>query len=183
MDVSSLFDYPTPQAEDAAVSGFLDQADEREWDTLLAAMQTVMLRAGETVFTEGQTDRALERGCSGAAVELRRVRGARGQGTAAGREDQFRSRPDAGPAAAARLRHARLARSWAGRRSPGAGAAGRRGPDQDGPLPVPAAPRCRRLPNQRLRALGCASSGGRACSLTGLPGAALGVTCCSVCCV
>jgi len=59
MDVSSFFDYPTPQAEGAAASGFLDQADEREWDTLLAATQTVMLRVGETVFAEGQTDRAL----------------------------------------------------------------------------------------------------------------------------
>ena len=60
MDTSSYFGYPTARVEDAGpASGFLEQADEREWDTLLAAMQTLMLRAGDTVFTEGQTDRAL----------------------------------------------------------------------------------------------------------------------------
>jgi CRP/FNR family cyclic AMP-dependent transcriptional regulator len=59
MDVSSFFDYPTARAGDAAASGFLDQADERDWETLLGATRTVMLRPGETVFAEGQADRAL----------------------------------------------------------------------------------------------------------------------------
>jgi CRP/FNR family transcriptional regulator, cyclic AMP receptor protein len=59
MDVSSFFDYPVPQAEKRAAAGFLDQADERDWDLLLGAMQTVLLRAREAVFAEGQADRAL----------------------------------------------------------------------------------------------------------------------------
>jgi CRP/FNR family cyclic AMP-dependent transcriptional regulator len=59
MDVSSYFDYPMSQAEGSAASGFLDEADESDWGVLLAAMQTVLLRTGETLFAEGQTDRAL----------------------------------------------------------------------------------------------------------------------------
>lgn len=60
MDTNSFFDYPTAQVEDiAATAGFLDQADERDWNALLDAMQTLVLRQGETVCTEGQTDRAL----------------------------------------------------------------------------------------------------------------------------
>jgi len=60
MDTSSFFSYPTPQVADpAAGSGFLDLADERAWDTLLAAMQTLILRPGYVAFTEGQADRAL----------------------------------------------------------------------------------------------------------------------------
>lgn len=60
MDTSSFFDYPTAQVADiAAASGFLDQADERDWDALLAAMQTLVLRQGDIAFTEGHADRAL----------------------------------------------------------------------------------------------------------------------------
>jgi CRP-like cAMP-binding protein len=60
MDTSSFFDYPTAQVEDVGTSsGFLDQADERDWDALLAAMQTLILRQGDTAYTEGQADRAL----------------------------------------------------------------------------------------------------------------------------
>jgi CRP-like cAMP-binding protein len=60
MDTSGYFPYPTPQVDEASTTpGFLDQAHERAWDTLLAAMQTLILRPGDTVFSEGQADRAL----------------------------------------------------------------------------------------------------------------------------
>ena len=59
MDFSSFFDYPTALAAEGAGSGFLDDADRRDWDTLLAATQTVMLRGGEQAFAAGQPDRAL----------------------------------------------------------------------------------------------------------------------------
>lgn len=60
MDMSSFFDYPTAQVPDiAAASGFLEQADERDWDALLGAMQTLVLRQGDVAFTEGHADRAL----------------------------------------------------------------------------------------------------------------------------
>jgi CRP/FNR family transcriptional regulator, cyclic AMP receptor protein len=60
VDTSSFFDYPTAQVEDiAASSSFLGQADERDWDALLAAMQTLVLRQGDTAFAEGNADRAL----------------------------------------------------------------------------------------------------------------------------
>jgi CRP/FNR family transcriptional regulator, cyclic AMP receptor protein len=60
MDMNSFFDYPTAQVEDiGATAGFLDQADEREWNALLDAMQTLVLRQGDVVCTEGQPDRAL----------------------------------------------------------------------------------------------------------------------------
>jgi CRP-like cAMP-binding protein len=59
MDTSGYFAYPTPQVDEArATPGFLDQADKRAWDTLLAGMQTLILRPGDTVFSEGQADRA-----------------------------------------------------------------------------------------------------------------------------
>jgi CRP/FNR family cyclic AMP-dependent transcriptional regulator len=60
MDTDRFFDYPTAQVEDiGTTAGFLDQADEHSWDTLLAAMQTLVLRRGDTAFAEGQADRAL----------------------------------------------------------------------------------------------------------------------------
>jgi CRP/FNR family cyclic AMP-dependent transcriptional regulator len=60
MDTSSFFSYPTSQVADpGTTSGFLELADEREWDILLTAMQTLILRPGDTPFTQGQTDRAL----------------------------------------------------------------------------------------------------------------------------
>ncbi len=60
MDTNSFFDYPTAQVEDiGTTAGFLDQADERDWNALLDAMQTLVLRPGDTVCTEGQADRAL----------------------------------------------------------------------------------------------------------------------------
>lgn len=60
MDMNSFFDYPTAQVEDiGATAGFLEQADEREWNVLLDAMQTLVLRPGDIVCTEGQADRAL----------------------------------------------------------------------------------------------------------------------------
>jgi CRP-like cAMP-binding protein len=77
MDTSGFFDYPTAHLTDAGDSfGFLDQADERDWATLLAAMQTLILRPGDTAYTEGQPDRSLylltdgmlEVGAAGAVV-------------------------------------------------------------------------------------------------------------------
>jgi CRP-like cAMP-binding protein len=60
MDTSGFFEYPTPYVADQSTSsGFLEQASEREWDTLLAAMQTVILRPGDTAFAEGRPDPAL----------------------------------------------------------------------------------------------------------------------------
>jgi CRP/FNR family transcriptional regulator, cyclic AMP receptor protein len=60
MDTSSFFSYPTSQVADTGrASGFLELADEREWDILLTAMQTLVLRPGDTPFAQGQTDRAL----------------------------------------------------------------------------------------------------------------------------
>jgi CRP-like cAMP-binding protein len=60
MDANSFFDYPTIQADEPGTSsGLLDQGDERDWDSLLAAMQTLVLRPGDTVFAEGRVDRAL----------------------------------------------------------------------------------------------------------------------------
>jgi len=60
MSTDRFFNYPTAQVADiATATGFLEQADERTWDTLLAAMQTLVLRQGDVAFTEGQVDRAL----------------------------------------------------------------------------------------------------------------------------
>jgi CRP/FNR family transcriptional regulator, cyclic AMP receptor protein len=60
MSTDRFFNYPTAQVADiGTATGFLEQADERSWDTLLAAMQTLVLRQGDVAFTEGQTDRAL----------------------------------------------------------------------------------------------------------------------------
>jgi CRP/FNR family transcriptional regulator, cyclic AMP receptor protein len=60
MDTSSFFIYPTTQSEaSVATPGFLDNATEREWDALLSYVQTRHLRARETLFKEGDTDRAL----------------------------------------------------------------------------------------------------------------------------
>jgi CRP-like cAMP-binding protein len=60
MDTSGFFAYPTgPVEPDAPAAGFLDDAGEREWDMLLSYTQTRHLRAGETVLSEGDIDRAL----------------------------------------------------------------------------------------------------------------------------
>jgi CRP-like cAMP-binding protein len=60
MDTNSFFDYPTAQVEELGTSsGLLDQGDERDWQTMLAAMQTLVLRPGDTVFAQGRVDRAL----------------------------------------------------------------------------------------------------------------------------
>ena len=60
MDTRVFFTYPTADAEPpASEPGFLDGCSERQWDTLLTHMQTRNLRAGETLFAEGDLDRAL----------------------------------------------------------------------------------------------------------------------------
>jgi NTE family protein len=60
MDTKSFFIYPTTASEpDAATAGFLGDAGEMEWNILLSYVQTRHLRAGETIFTEGDVDRAL----------------------------------------------------------------------------------------------------------------------------
>jgi CRP/FNR family transcriptional regulator, cyclic AMP receptor protein len=60
LDTSAFFQYPTGAPEPAArEAAFLDGASEREWDALLAYMQTRQLRAGEIAFAEGDDDRAL----------------------------------------------------------------------------------------------------------------------------
>jgi CRP-like cAMP-binding protein len=60
MDTTSFFIYPTtPAGARASAAGLLDDASEREWATLLSYTQTRHLRAGETVITEGTSDRAL----------------------------------------------------------------------------------------------------------------------------
>jgi CRP-like cAMP-binding protein len=57
MDTQSFFIYPTEPAP--VTEGFLDDASKTEWDILLSYMQTRHLRPGETIFTEGDVDRAL----------------------------------------------------------------------------------------------------------------------------
>jgi CRP-like cAMP-binding protein len=60
MDTSSFFAYPTAQSEPVEVTaGFLDNATDKEWDTLLSFVQTRHFRTGETIFSEGDVDRAL----------------------------------------------------------------------------------------------------------------------------
>ncbi len=60
MDTSSFFIYPTTPSEPAEVTaGFLDNASEAEWDILLSYVQTRHVRPGETIFAEGDPDRAL----------------------------------------------------------------------------------------------------------------------------
>jgi CRP-like cAMP-binding protein len=60
MDTKSFFIYPTTASEPATpTAGFLDDAGETEWNILLSYVQTRHLRAGETIFTEGDVDRAL----------------------------------------------------------------------------------------------------------------------------
>jgi CRP-like cAMP-binding protein len=60
MDTSSFFVYPTAQSEPVEVTaGFLDNATEKEWDTVLSFVQTRHVRTGETIFSEGDVDRAL----------------------------------------------------------------------------------------------------------------------------
>ncbi|HUJ34102.1 MAG TPA: cyclic nucleotide-binding domain-containing protein [Solirubrobacteraceae bacterium] len=68
MGASGFFDYPTgePPETQAGVPagtehepGFLEEANEREWEALLAFTQTQYFSTGEPVFKEGQTDRSL----------------------------------------------------------------------------------------------------------------------------
>lgn len=57
MDTQSFFMYPTEPTP--ATEGFLDDASAAEWDIFLSYVQTRHLRAGESLFAEGDVDRAL----------------------------------------------------------------------------------------------------------------------------
>ncbi len=60
MDTSVFFTYPGVEPHPTEpTAGFLDDASEAEWDILLAYVHTRHLRSGETMFTEGDLDRAL----------------------------------------------------------------------------------------------------------------------------
>jgi CRP-like cAMP-binding protein len=60
MDTSGFFTYPTGSSEpNEETRGFLDGASDAEWETLLTYVQTRNVRPGETVFSEGDLDRAL----------------------------------------------------------------------------------------------------------------------------
>jgi len=63
MDTSAFFQYPTlpahPPAAAATNPGLLTHASMRDWDTLLAATETLRFRAGEVVLAAGARDRAL----------------------------------------------------------------------------------------------------------------------------
>ena len=60
MDTKVFFTYPGVQTEASEpTSGFLNDASEREWNILLSYVHTRHLRSGETLFTEGDLDRAL----------------------------------------------------------------------------------------------------------------------------
>lgn len=80
MGAGEFFDYPTSEPEserdvttdmqETSASPFLEDADEREWDALLAFTQTRNVYAGEAVFAEGDTDHALYL-LTGGRLELR----------------------------------------------------------------------------------------------------------------
>jgi CRP/FNR family transcriptional regulator, cyclic AMP receptor protein len=60
MDTQTFFAYPTASSGSPGRAWcFLETASEQEWDVMLTFMQTRHLRPGETVFTEGDIDRAL----------------------------------------------------------------------------------------------------------------------------
>ena len=76
MDTSVFFTYPGVQTQPTeATAGFLDGASETEWDTLLSYADTRHLRRGETVFTEGDLDRASSGGAPSAVQKRKIVQG------------------------------------------------------------------------------------------------------------
>jgi CRP-like cAMP-binding protein len=76
VDVSSFFDYPTLDREEHSTP-FLADASEAEWEKVLAHTELRRLRAGETLFKAGETERALYLTTEG-RLELLLPRRARG---------------------------------------------------------------------------------------------------------
>ena len=59
MDTSGFFNYPTlPASEPVLDPGFLPDATEREWDTVLTATETLRFAPGDVVLRAGDRDRA-----------------------------------------------------------------------------------------------------------------------------
>lgn len=62
MDFSSFFDYPVDDNDGAEEQGgyiFLPQWGSEEWEKLLKQTQTLLYKAGETIFETGSAERAL----------------------------------------------------------------------------------------------------------------------------
>ena len=62
MDTSVFFNYPTLRAgadQTAPDPGFLPHATVEEWDTVLAATETLRFHPGDVVLRAGERDRAL----------------------------------------------------------------------------------------------------------------------------
>ena len=59
MDTSSFFSYPTSAAERTHATGLLAGATAEEWETLLAATETLRFHPGDVVLRAGERDRAL----------------------------------------------------------------------------------------------------------------------------
>lgn len=58
MDLSSFFDYPTPEPAEHA-SQLLAEATEHEWERLFSHTELRRLQPGETLFGAGERERAL----------------------------------------------------------------------------------------------------------------------------
>ncbi len=59
MDTSGFFNYPTlPASEPLLDPGFLPDATEHEWDTVLTATETLRFAPGDVVLRAGDRDRA-----------------------------------------------------------------------------------------------------------------------------
>jgi CRP-like cAMP-binding protein len=60
MDTTGFFQYPGDQALPAEnPPGFLEDRNDEDWTLLLEHTETRLFRAGQTVLTEGERDRAL----------------------------------------------------------------------------------------------------------------------------
>jgi CRP/FNR family transcriptional regulator, cyclic AMP receptor protein len=60
MDTSGFFQYPGDQQAPAeSPPGFLSDRNDEEWTLVLEHTETRLFRAGQTVLTEGERDRAL----------------------------------------------------------------------------------------------------------------------------
>src|SRR5919108_4843397 len=61
MDTTGFFDYPTDRQESTehGLPGFLAGRGEDDWATLLDHSESRLFRAGETVLSAGERDRAL----------------------------------------------------------------------------------------------------------------------------
>lgn len=79
METEGFFAYPDPEPPEGTVPateseppgiepGFLDEATEQEWESMLAFTQTQYVYTGDDLITEGQTDRAFYLLTSGRVV-------------------------------------------------------------------------------------------------------------------